>query len=130
MDNVLIAFVTTVKAEKQMRDLCIDLPDLSIQYESMLTHLKQHGTILADIRNALECTNVSEVDFQMDWITDMWSHISLYKYKVSITHTIEQTVEVWATDEANAKTTAAAIPMYENNSKEVNTSYKVEEVGK
>lgn len=119
MDNVLEAFVTTVKAEKQMRDLCIDIPDLSIQYESMLTHLKQHGFILNDIRSALEEAHVSEVDFQMDWITDNWHHISLLKYKISVSY------EVWATDKGNAKELAA-----EMLAAKTNMSIEVEEVGK
>lgn len=128
MDNVLEAFITTVKAEKQMRDLCIDLPDLSIQYESMLTHLKQHGTILADIRCALEGANVSEVDFQMDWISDMWDHISLTKYKVTMTNTFKQTVEVWATDKTNAEKVAADTTCSRDIEK-VGTTFEVEEVG-
>lgn len=129
MDDVLEAFVTTVKAEKQMRDLCIDTPDLSVQYEAMLTDLKQHNYTLEIIKHTLECANVTEVDFQMDWIRDMWNHINLLKYKVTMLNTFKQIVEVWATDEANAKTIAANVTCSRNIEK-VNATFEVEEVGK
>ena len=96
-----------------MRDLCIDLPDLSIQYEAMLTYLRQHGIMLVTIKDALKSANVSEIDFEMDWIRDMWNCISLTKYTVTMT----RTVEVWATDKANAKELAAE--------KEVDTTFEI-----